>query len=79
VQVTAKLFATLRGHAPPGSTGGAFAQDVDGATTVGDLLAKWRIPEDFPLIIFVNSVHADRERVVEDGDIIAVFPPIAGG
>ena len=79
MKITAKLFATLRSHAPPGTCGTAFEDEVPAETTVTDMLRKWRIPEGVTLIVFVNSVHADRDRILEDGDILAVFPPIVGG
>ncbi len=79
MKVTAKLFATLGSHTPPGLTGNSFVQEIDSSTTVEQLLRKWEIPEDMPLIILVNAVHADKDQVLNDGDILAVFPPIAGG
>ncbi|MCH7909519.1 MAG: MoaD/ThiS family protein [Candidatus Hydrogenedentes bacterium] len=79
MKVTAKLFATLGSHTPPGRSGNSFEQEIDSSTTVEQLLRKWEIPEDMPLIILVNAVHADRDQVLNDGDILAVFPPIAGG
>lgn len=79
MKVTAKLFATLRSYLPPGTTGNAFVQDIDAPATVGDLLRRWAIPDDMRLILFVNSVHATKDQVLGDGDVVAVFPPIAGG
>ena len=79
MKVTAKLFATLRDHAPPEANGSTFVQSAAEGATVGDLLDLWAIPENVVLILFVNSVHAERDRVLHDGDVLAVFPPIAGG
>lgn len=79
MKVTAKLFATLGNHIPPGGTGNAFEQEIGPSTTVDQLLKKWKIPEDMPLIILVNAVHAGKDRVLDDGDTLAVFPPMAGG
>jgi len=79
MKITAKLFATLRDYAPPGAAGRSFEQDVSPNVTVGNMLDKWSVPENVTLLIFVNSVHADRNHVLNEGDILAVFPPIAGG
>ncbi len=79
MKVTAKLFATLRDHAPLGSSGRAFEVEAAAGATVQELLDAWEIPGDMPLLILVNSVHATRDHVLRDGDVLAVFPPIAGG
>ena len=79
MKVTAKLFAKLRDRAPEAAKGSAFDVELPGACTVGDLLRDWEIPEDIPLVIFVNSVHAEKDRVLQEGDVLAVFPPVGGG
>jgi sulfur carrier protein ThiS len=53
--------------------------DLDEGTTVENLFADLDIPSDSPKITFVNGVHAEPDRVLEEGDRVAVFPPIAGG
>ena len=79
MKITAKLFATLRRHTPTGTVGNAFEQEAEDASTVGELIEAWGVPDDVPLIIFVNSRHAEKEQILHEGDVLAVFPPIAGG
>ncbi len=58
---------------------------IDAPATVGDLLRQLRtvlpgaqaIPER-PLVA-VNQVHARLESPVQDGDEVALLPPMAGG
>jgi len=48
-------------------------------TTVDDLLDKLSIPPRVTNIVMINGVHKDRKTELEEGDVVSVFPPIAGG
>jgi sulfur carrier protein len=53
--------------------------EVDGSTRVQDILSRLKIPEGIPKIILVNGVHGKKEQVLKEGDVLSVFPPVAGG
>ena len=75
ISATVKFFATLRSVAPakksitllPGST-------------VSTILEMYDISEKIKLIILINGIpHQTRETIVKNGDVVAIFPPLAGG
>jgi len=53
--------------------------EIRAGMSVRDVLQELKIAENEPKIMFVNGVHAKLDDVLEDGDRLAVFPPIAGG
>jgi molybdopterin converting factor small subunit len=53
--------------------------EVDGHTRVEDILERLKIPEEIPKIILINGVHGKREQPLKDGDVVSIFPPVAGG
>ena len=74
MKVTVKLFATLRD--------GRFEVEVrqyDPKMTVRQVLEDLAIPETDVKIVFVNNRHAKLDRVLADGDVLGIFPPIGGG
>jgi len=79
MKITVKLFANLRELLPEGGDGGSASMEVADGTTVGRVLDGLQVPGNMKLLILVNSAHADKDRVLEPGDVLAVFPPIAGG
>ena len=79
MKVELKLYASLRSYLPEDIDGKNSELHVDEGKTVGELIRELSIPEDAPKILFVNGIHADKARVLEDGDRLALFPPIAGG
>jgi molybdopterin converting factor small subunit len=64
MKVRLKLFATFRRYLPPGTQGSARDMEV---------------PEKESLVILVNGRDAGPDRVLQEGDVVAVFPTLAGG
>lgn len=79
MRITVKLFAYLKEHLPEGSEGNGCSREIERGATVGDVLDGLQVPNTLSLLIFRNATHASRDEVLEDGDVLAVFPPIAGG
>ena len=79
MEIEVQLFASLMQYMP-GQTGHApYVMEVAEGTTVGALLASLKIPTGLAKLIFRNGVHAREEEVLQNGDRVAAFPPIAGG
>jgi len=79
MEIEVKLFATLRDYLPKGSGQFSCKVEIDSADTVRDVLEKLNIPKAMPKIILVNGVHSNLDRVLKFGDVLSVFPPVAGG
>jgi molybdopterin converting factor small subunit len=77
--VEIRLFATFRAFLPPGSKTFSFTKSLEEGTTVEEILRELKLPEQDPKIIIVNGVHAEPGRVLRDGDILSLFPPVGGG
>jgi len=79
MRVEVKLFANFREYLPPGSDRYSCSLDLDEGTTVGQVLERLKIPESIPMITLVNGIHRKSEDALQPGDILSVFPPVAGG
>lgn len=79
MRVEVVLFAHLSSFQPDGE-GGRHARTFELAdyTTVGDVIATLGLPDE-PRVVFVNNRHASDDRVLAEGDRLAIFPPVAGG
>ena len=74
VQITVKLFALLLRYGPEQQK-----IDVPPESTVEDVVKMLNIPRNMPALRIVNSVHVQWDLVLQVGDVLALFPPIAGG
>ena len=75
ITATIKFFANLRDIAPPKK----IVTLLTGSTVdIGHVLVKDAYGAK--LIILINgSPHKTRETQIKDSDIVAIFPPLAGG
>ena len=76
INITIKLFSDLRKYGPATST-----ITVPEKSDIKYLLDKYHVPkEKKDLMILVNGLpHHKVDYVLNNGDIVAIFPPTAGG
>lgn len=84
MRITLKLFASLSGHLPPDARSRHQVElGVPEGTTVVDLIRRQGIPEGQCAIVLVDGVWVARPdratRVLAEGEILAIWPPVAGG
>lgn len=79
MKVELKLFATLARYLPDAADSGSATVDVPDGSTVRQLLSSLGIPDQMPLMILVNGRDAAPEQVLEDSDVLTIFPPLVGG
>lgn len=79
MEIEIRLFATFRNYLPEGTNGFAFKKTLEKETTVGEAIKELNLPEDTPKIILIKGNHAKEDYILHDGDVVSIFPPIAGG
>ena len=81
MNIRLRLFATLREYLPQG--GSEVALELSDAATVADALAVLGVPLNLAHVAFVNGRHVLKPelptRVLQDGDVVSVFPAVGGG
>ena len=80
MKIELRLFASLRKKLPPGSPRGKCDLELPDGTTIGQVLERMAIAQASAQMVLVNGDH-DRnfDRVLRGGDVLSVFPPVAGG
>jgi molybdopterin converting factor small subunit len=79
VKVEVHLTATLRAYLPPGTSGDHVLLDLPPGTTVGEVVHSRRSPADLERRTVVNGLDAAPDQVLSEGDVLSLFPPLAGG
>ncbi len=69
-----KFYASLR----EGRNKSALIEP-DSVKTCSDVLEMFNIKKEEAAIFLVNGFHAKLTDTIKDGDILAIFPPVAGG
>ena len=81
MKIVLKLFATLREYMPCGKDKPSCTMEVNYGCTVAEIVEQLKIPKDIPLIILVNGIQNQEKemQILKEGDVLSIFPPIAGG
>ncbi len=80
MQVELRLLASMRRRLPEKDRDrGKTVFDMSDGTTCRDLLVKADIWGRSTLVVLVNGRYAAPDRELSGGDVVTVFPPVAGG
>jgi molybdopterin converting factor small subunit len=79
VKVEVSLFGTLAKYLPRGTQGRTVIMDCPDGVTIGQVIDQLGIPKPYPAMLLVNGIHADPDTQLQEGDLLALFPPLAGG
>lgn len=74
MNVTVKLFASFRTGRFEIETG-----DYPAGTTVADVADSLKLPRSELGIMMINNRHVKLDRLLVDGDSLALFPLLGGG
>jgi len=80
MKIEVRLFATLRQYLPPGSGRSAAEVALADDACIADVIAKLAIPPAQVALVLVNGRYeADHARRLDEGEVLSLFPHIAGG
>ncbi len=84
IRVTLKLYASLTRYLPEAfRKGHAMPMVVDAEATIASIVAPLGMPAALVKLVVLNGVFVPpSERAVRkfaDGDVLAIWPPVAGG
>jgi sulfur carrier protein ThiS len=84
MNITLKLFASLTDYLPVESKyTNIVALEIAPETTIMQLVERYRLPPKEVHLVLVNGSYIAPEhrasKTLVEGDVLAIWPPIAGG
>lgn len=84
MQVTFKLFAMLQDYLPlEARKTNALTLELDDGTTVQQIIERFGLPQKSCHLVLIDGhfvpLAAWSGRVLQHGETLAIWPPIAGG
>ena len=83
MRITVKLYASLAEYLPPEAQSNAFMLDTGDATSPHQVLDSCGVPRARAHLLLVNGSYVpppERDTyVLAEGDVLAAWPPVAGG
>ena len=83
MKITFKLYASLGDHLPAGTRHNRVDIDVPPDATIAQIIEPLGMPPKLVHLVLVNGVYIQPEdratRTLVEGDVLAIWPPVAGG
>ena len=84
MKITFKLYASLTEYLPAEArTSNRVELDVPADATIASIIEPYGLPIKLVHLVLVNGVYVPPEqrasRTFVEGDVLAIWPPIAGG
>jgi len=84
IRITFKLYAGLTQYLPPEArVGNAMPLELPDGTTILKAIEPFGMPPKLVHLVLINGSYVAPEdrpsRALKDGDVLAIWPPIAGG
>jgi sulfur carrier protein ThiS len=84
MQITFKLYASLTDHLPPEHRrDNQMPLEVPADAPIAKIIEPFGLPPKLVHLVLVNGVFVPPEeratRTLAEGDVLAIWPPIAGG
>jgi sulfur carrier protein ThiS len=84
MRITFKLYASLTEFLPPEKRNGNLMElDVAPGASVAEIIEPFRLPMKMVHLVLSNGHFVPPEergsRTLAEGDVLAIWPPIAGG
>lgn len=84
MQITFKLYASLTDYLPPDRrTANQMPLEVPADAPIAKIVEPFGMPPKLVHLVLVNGVFVPPEeratRTLVEGDVLAIWPPIAGG
>ena len=84
MKITLKLFASLTDYLPPENKYTNMLElDIAPDATIMQIITPMALPEKMVHLVLVNGKYvapeARRSTTLAAGDVLAIWPPIAGG
>lgn len=84
MKIALKLFASLTDYLPPASKYTNIVElEVAEGSTITQVTEPYHLPPALVHLVLVNGHYIAPEqraaKVLQEGDVLAIWPPIAGG
>ncbi|MGB0865913.1 MAG: MoaD/ThiS family protein [Granulosicoccaceae bacterium] len=85
MKIGLKLMATISHLMPPGPQVAHKVEiEVDEGITLNDIIEKYKVAPELAHLVLVNGVYIEpHERnqsgLIKADDVVAIWPPVAGG
>lgn len=73
------MFSDFRNYLPEAAIRDECQIEASEGSSIGDILTQLELPEKKPRVITVNDTNRKEDFILNDGDVLKIFPLATGG
>jgi sulfur carrier protein ThiS len=78
--IEVKIFSSLLHYVPDSERRlDRYRWDVPERATIEEVLAILNLPENEARVVLINGRSAKKDSILQENDVLHVFPPMCGG
>jgi sulfur carrier protein ThiS len=83
MRITIKLYAMLAEYLPPDAVRNEASLPLNEGTAVSEVIRQLNMPRNLVHLVLLNGIYVEPEQLaatlLKDSDVLAIWPPVAGG
>lgn len=84
MNITFKLYATLTDLLPANAVRNISKIEIEPDASLNDIIDQYKVPRELAHLVLINGVFVcntdrDQKGQLKEGDVLAIWPPVAGG
>ncbi len=84
MKITLKMYAHLGDLLPPNALKNRSEIEVDEGVTLNEIIDRFQVPRPMAHLVLLNGVFIcdtdrDQRGQIKADDVLAIWPPVAGG
>ncbi|MHC8442038.1 MAG: MoaD/ThiS family protein [Candidatus Eutrophobiaceae bacterium] len=83
MKISLKLYAGLAHYLPPEASDHRIFLDILSTKTPNQILIEHSVPPEKAFLLLLNGLYLNSEQrnqaILKEGDVLAAWPPVAGG
>ena len=84
MKITLKLFATLGDLLPANAVRNIANIQIEPDASLNDIIDQYKVPRELAHLVLINGVFVcdtdrDQKGQLKEDDVLAIWPPVAGG
>ncbi len=83
MRITLKMYASLAQFLPPEAVRNVVEIELPEDISIHEVIARYHVPRESAHLVLINGVYVEPEQrdepLLREGDVLALWPPVAGG
>jgi hypothetical protein len=79
MEITVRMFSDFQKYLPADAVRDSCVVNMEKTVSVAELIESFKLPDKKPRVITVNDTNRKENFILDDKDVVKIFPAAMGG